>query len=196
MKAASQIAVNARNSSSVKPRKATTAAEEASPSKPFEQVFQNLMGKRIAGSEVNEEELFAASIGSQIKQLMGVDAYTEYKLSFKIGMSENAPGRSGPSVERSARAALKDLVKAGTLTQEQARDIRDIAFAAAQLDDDATRLFDGKGGDSDATVATDSFDTAAQLASERMFTFQSTGNIPRRPTRSASVQQYRKVAGK
>jgi hypothetical protein len=154
------------------------------------------MGKRVAGSEVNEEELFAASIGSQIKSLLGTDAYTEYKLSFKIGMSEIPPGRSAPSVERSAREALKDLVRSGILTREQARDIRDVAFAAAQLDDDPTRLFDGKGGDGDATVATGSFDTSAQLAAERMFTFQSTGQIPRRATRSASVQQYRKVAGK
>jgi hypothetical protein len=196
MKATSQIVINARNSSSVKPKKGEIATEEPSPSKPFEQVFQNLMGKRVAGSEVNEEELFAASIGSQIKSLLGTDAYTEYKLSFKIGMSEIPPGRSAPSVERSAREALKDLVRSGILTREQARDIRDVAFAAAQLDDDPTRLFDGKGGDGDATVATGSFDTSAQLAAERMFTFQSTGQIPRRPTRSASVQQYRKVAGK
>lgn len=195
MKAASQVAVNTRNGASVKTKKNAATAEEASPSKPFEQVFQNLMGKRVAGSEVNEEELFAASIGQQVRQLIGVDAYTEFKLSFKIGMSDAAPGRGGPSAERSAKLALRDLVKAGTLTEQQATDIRDIAFAAAQLDDDATKLFDGKGDDSDATVATDFFDVAAQLATERMFSFQSSGQIPR-PTRSASVQQYRKVAGK
>jgi len=195
MKAASQVAQITRNSSSGNNRRSASVQEEVSPSKPFEQVFQNLMGKRVAGSSVSEEELFAAAIGQQVRQLMGVDAYTEYKLSFKIGMSEPVPGRSGPSAERSANIALRDLVKAGTLTREQAKDIRDSAFAAAQLDDDPTKLFDGKGGDNDPTVATGAFDVSAQLATERMFLFKSSGEIPR-PTRAASVSQYKRVAEK
>ena len=195
MKAASQVGQITRDSSSVRNKRSATVQEEASPSKPFEQVFQNLMGKRVAGTAVSEEELFAAAIGQQVRQLMGVDAYTEYKLSFKIGMSENVPGRSGPSAERSANIALRDLVKAGTLTAAQAKDIKDSAFAAAQLDDDTTKLFDGNGDDSDPTSATEAFDVGAQLATERMFLFKSSGEIPR-PTRAASVNQYKRVAGK
>jgi hypothetical protein len=195
MKATSQVGANTSSLTKSKKKRSAEETDEGSASRPFSQVFQNLMGKRTDTDMASEEEVYAAAMGQQLRQLFGVDTYTEFKLSFKIAMSEPAPGRSGPSAERSANIALRSLVKSGLITSQQAHDIRDTAFAAAQLDDDPTRLFDGKGGDTDETVAVSAFDQAAALAAERMFLFR-TGAATPKISRATSLQKYARIAGK
>ena len=71
----------------------TATIQDVDP-KNFEKTFQSLMGKQTESTAISEEQLFAAAIGQQVKDLLGSSGFQEYKLSFKIGMSEKAPGSS------------------------------------------------------------------------------------------------------
>lgn len=135
-------AVTYRNTNTSQKKAKTSSAPETA----FGKTFESLMGRTKAQEKASEEELFAGALGQQIKDQFGVNVFKDFQISFKIGMTERAPGHSLPSAERAAKLAVRDLVNSQQLTREQAISLKSIAFEAAQLDGNADALYDGIGG--------------------------------------------------
>ncbi len=113
---------------------------------------------------VNEEELFAAVIRERIQSLHGEEAATQYQ-EFLDKQKQNHTRADGyVFVEDAANAALSDMVAAGTLSAEEAGTVKSESFKAAQLDDNHEKLYDGRGSDTDATIAVADMESALLAA--------------------------------
>ncbi|MCB0328865.1 MAG: hypothetical protein KDD70_04360 [Bdellovibrionales bacterium] len=111
-------------------------------------------------SVVNEEELFAAVIQERLQATKGDSAAEAFSQQFEQHKSELTRGDGYINVEKAANMALEDMVTAGHLTESEHDEVYDHSFMAAQLDSNLTALYDGRGGEGDATIATADLETA------------------------------------
>ncbi len=125
----------------------------------FEQVLTRMLTPN-GQNEVSEEELFAGILGERITKLKGDEAGVAF--SEKLAASKESLKRHDGfvSVEEAARAAMKELVADGTLTESEASGMHAQAFKAAQLDDNHEALFDNRGGPGDPTIAVSQLEAA------------------------------------
>lgn len=144
-------------------------SNDASDSSEAGDAFASFMRTALGGAgktEVNEEELFAALIEERLNAASPEAAETFRAEQTKyLNSLRRADGYV--SVEEAAVKALESTVASGAIDLETAEQINGQAFAAAQLDDDASALFDSFGSENDSTVAVSSME-AALLASRTM----------------------------
>ncbi|MCB0317327.1 MAG: hypothetical protein KDD56_01120 [Bdellovibrionales bacterium] len=151
----------------------TTDSTETAPSADggFEKIMKQFLSPDAANN-VNEEELFAAVVQ---KRLMDKDEALATKYGELLAEHKSSMARPDGyvSVEKAAKAALRDLVEAGDITVEDGDKIYSEAFAASQLDDNADALFDSRGSTEDATVAVDSLESALAAAQSMIEKYES-----------------------
>lgn len=129
--------------------------------------FESVLGRLLpesAGNSIDEEALFAALLEERIHQQHGEEAASQFHEMLNQHKSKMTRHDGYVAVEDAANAALTEFQESGALTAEEAGDIRSQAFKAAQLDDDHTQLFDGRGSANDNTVATAPRDAALASA--------------------------------
>jgi hypothetical protein len=140
------------------------------PTTEFGRSLQTLLGKRVQTSEVNEEELFAGAAYQLIKNRYGETVAGDFKSAFKLNLVDKPAGEKVSSDERATRETLKFFVNSTLLTKEEASDIRKLATAAAQLDDNDA-LWDSLGD----TRAVTSVQRGTQAVQRRL---EESGNAP------------------
>ena len=118
----------------------------------FDAVLRNMLQPDQANS-INEEELFAALISERLGKHAGAEAAAAYEQA--LGERKAALTRADGyiNVEQAANEALQGLVTEGIITEDTAAKVKKESFTAAQLDDNKTALYDGRGGASDPTIA-------------------------------------------
>jgi len=140
------------------------------PTTEFGKSLQALLGKRVQTSEVNEEELFAGAAYQLIKNRYGETVAGDFKSAFKLNLVDKPNTEKVSSDERAAKETLKFFVSSTLLTKEEAADIRQLATAAAQVDD-KDALWDSLGD----TRAVTSVSRGAGLVQKRL---EESGNAP------------------
>ena len=138
----------------------------------FDAVLKSLLQPNAENS-VNEEELFAALLKERITAVKGEDAAKSYEELLTAKKEDLRRADGYVPVEQAAQAALRDLVSAGTLTEEEASKMRAEAFEAAQLDDNNEKLFDGMGSSDDPTIAVMGLEEALERARLQIDAFNS-----------------------
>ncbi|NBW39847.1 hypothetical protein EBR25_02470 [bacterium] len=121
----------------------------------------DLLGKK-KGDLVSEERLQHGLVAFLLKHMHGDDvlaAYLEMRKGVRVTDQTNR-------VEEKTSGALKELVRTGTLTQEQAENINGLTFRAAQLDDRGKKL----GGRLGTDAAVDKVFKAINKAFDHIFT--------------------------
>lgn len=129
--------------------------------------FEDFMRSAISaeqGNIVNEEELFAALIEERIASLKGEEAAGQFREALEEEKASMRRGDGYIPVEDAANAALERMTSRGVLTEPEAATVRDQSFAAAQLDDDHSVLYDGRGSGEDPTIATGELESALAAA--------------------------------
>lgn len=117
---------------------------------------------------VSEEELFASIVGDKVAEESGTQDFTTL---FNAALSRTSNGRAGVGHEDAAKEALRELVGSGSLAETTAQKIYSESFAAAQLDSDTSKLYDGFGGANDPTVALASLADALRTAETQLTAF-------------------------
>ncbi len=134
-------------------RSSTTDAQETeSTTEGFDTLLRQYM-TASEGENVSEEELFAAIVQERIESLKGSEAAEEFSSMLQSNKSSMAREDGYVPVEDAVYKTLREAVDSGMLTKEEKNTIRDQSFVAAQLDDNDTALFDGRGSADDPTVA-------------------------------------------
>ena len=146
----------------------TDAKSDAKPSE-FESLLRTFVSPEKA-NEVNEEELFSGLVQERVKTLKGDDGATKFKELLDGKVQANQGYLSWEEVTKSA---LKEAQASGLLTEEETKKIYSEAFAAAQLDSNADALYDGRGSESDATIALMEFAQALTAARDKIAKFDS-----------------------
>ncbi len=132
----------------------------------FNAVLRGVLGSDSATS-ISEEELFAGVIEERLGTSVGAEAAAAYHEAFAEHKGINTRPDGHVLFEKAAKDALADLEAKGILTKEQSSKVKAEAFKAAQLDDNADALYDGRGSENDPTIAIMNFD-AAMLAARDM----------------------------
>jgi hypothetical protein len=134
----------------------------------FEDILNNLMptGQQ---EKINEEQLFSVLIEERLTTLKGAEAASAFHQRFETYKTELSRNDGYIPEEDAARAALKDLVKEGVLSTEDAEKIHAQAFQAAQIDNNTAALYDSFG----STMAVTMVKLALQSSSEKMSLFDS-----------------------
>ena len=175
-----QDVLNVRNQKK-KPSRSTTPTTE------FGRTLTDLLGKTFQPGEVNEEELFAATTHQLIFNRYGATIAEDFKSAFKLNMVDKPERERFASAERATKESLKFFVNSTLITREEAQQIRQLAFTAAQLDDNLEVAWDSLGD----TKATTSFAKGEKLVQERL---EASGNAPviasRRGGRTGSAEGY------
>ena len=117
-----------------------------------------------SANNVNEEELFASLVTERISKLSGTEAAAEYQELLESEKAKLQRPDGVVSYETAANNTLKALVDKGTLTSEEADKIHAQAFEAAQLDDNLSALYDGRGSAGDPTIALMEMESALEKA--------------------------------
>lgn len=167
----SALAGAATTASGVEAPITETKTDTKSEDKPSE--FESLLRTFVSpekANEVNEEELFSGLVQERIKTLKGEEAGTKFKELLDAKVQAN---QGYLSWEEVTKAALKEAQTSGLLTEEETTKIYSEAFAAAQLDGNADALYDGRGSESDATIALMEFSQALTAAREKIAKFDS-----------------------
>jgi len=159
-----QEALSVRNQRR-KPSRSTTPTTE------FGRTLRDLLGNGFKPNEVNEEELFAATTHQLIKNRFGDSIARDFKSAFKLNMADKPPTEKFASAERATKESLKFFVDSTLMTREEAKQIRDLAFASAQLDENIDVAWDSLGD----TKATTSFINGEKLVQGRL---EASGNAP------------------
>lgn len=136
----------------------------------FDAVLGRILGTDSA-KQVNEEELFAATIYERISTLKGEDVANEYQSKLEQNKQNMMRSDGYVPVEDAARKALNDMVSDSKLTSEEAKSIHAQSFAAAQLDDNLDALYDGRGSANDPTIAVAAMESALINARARIEKF-------------------------
>lgn len=160
----SQEALSVRNQRR-KPSRSTTPTTE------FGRTLRDLLGNTFKPGEVNEEELFAATTHQLIKNRFGDSVAKDFKSAFKLNMADKPTTEKFASAERATKESLKFFVDSTLMTREEARQIRELAFASAQLDDNIDEAWDSIGD----TKSTTSFVNGEKLVQGRL---EASGNAP------------------
>lgn len=143
------------------------------PSKPtdgggdFASYVQALL-KVEKANNVNEEELFAGLIQERLKNLFGDEAANKYKEALDEEVTTKTRADGYIFWEDAAKNALRSIRDGGVISKEDADKVYSEAFDAAQLDDNLDALYDGRGSDSDATIAFLEINQALEKARERI----------------------------
>ncbi|MCC6221755.1 MAG: hypothetical protein IT291_11000, partial [Deltaproteobacteria bacterium] len=136
---------------------ATESSTDAQASE-FGTMMRKILGT-ADGSQVNEEELFASLIENRLSK-HSEEAATFYRQQ-KEGFLNTLRRADGyVSVEDAALKALKATVDAGKVDSATAEKVNSEAFKAAQLDDNADALYDGRGSAGDPTIAVSDLESA------------------------------------
>lgn len=124
-----------------------------------------------AQQNVSEEELFSAIVTERVGELKGADVLEQFKA---LVTKNQASGKRGEYIpfEVAAKQALREMRDSGTLTAAEADKIYAQSFEAAQLDADATALWDDHaGGPSDVTIAVMNMTEAIAKAKAKIQSF-------------------------
>lgn len=111
-------------------------------------------------AEINEEELYAGLLAERIAFLKSDEAASAYQEALGAAKSSHSRADGYVFVEDAANSAIDKLVADGTLSADEASQIKGQAFRAAQLDDNLSALYDGRGSSDDPTIAVESMETA------------------------------------
>lgn len=175
-----QDVLNVRNQRK-KPTRSTTPTTE------FGKTLTDLLGKTFQPGEVNEEELFAATTHQLIFNRYGATVAEDFKSAFKLNMADKPEKEQFASAERATKESLKFFVNSTLITREEAQQIRQLAFAAAQLDDNVDVAWDSLGD----TKATTSFAKGEKLVQGRL---EASGNAPviasKRSRKAGATEEY------
>lgn len=150
----------------------TTAQSVPEISSDFEGILKANLSPNSANA-VDEEALYSAVVGERIYALKGEEGLKAYENALADAKSKNARSDGYVSVEDSTNEALAELVQSEVLTKAEKKDIKTSSFAAAQLDNNTSALFDGRGGANDNTVATLDMASAITKAREMIEKIQS-----------------------
>ena len=146
-----------------------SVAQSSSTDSPLAASLKETLGV-TPGGEIDEEQ-FQHGLTKHILDELSPEAANSYLEAY------NAARSGGQSVEDAVKSGLKATVSEGHLSQGDAEKINGITFRAAQLDDNHTALYDGRGGANDPTVAKASLQNAVAKA-EGVFQQASTGALP------------------
>jgi hypothetical protein len=152
-------------------KKGASRAGSTRPTTEFGRTLKDLLGKAAISGELNEEELFAATTYQLIANRFGEQTAKDFKSAFRLNMADKPKRERFASPERATNEALKFFVESTIMTQEEARGIKQLAFNAAQLDDNAGKLWDSWGN----TRAVTSFRRGQTLVQSRL---EESGNSP------------------
>ena len=136
----------------------TSTVEQVSETQPsseggdFDAMLKSMLTPDAANN-INEEELFSALIYERIATLKGEEAAGQYNSALATSKLANTREDGVVNVEQSANEAISAMIEQGVLTEEEASKIRSDSFAAAQLDDNHTALYDSRGSGDDPTIA-------------------------------------------
>ena len=111
----------------------------------FGKTLKNLLGTSAVKGKLSEEELFAATAQQLVKNRHGAEMAKDFRSVFRLSMADKPAAERFASAERAAKETLRFFRDSTLLSREEVRDIRQLAFATAQLDDNARRLWDNWG---------------------------------------------------
>lgn len=111
----------------------------------FGKTLKNLLGTSAVKGQLSEEELFAATAHQLVKNRHGTEMAKDFRSVFRLSMADKPARERYSSAERAAKETLRFFRNSTLLTREQVREIRELAFSTAQLDDNARRLWDNWG---------------------------------------------------
>lgn len=130
----------------------------------FGKTLKNLLGTSSVKGQLSEEELFAATAHQLVKNRYGTEMAKDFRSVFRLSMADKPATERYSSAERAAKETLRFFRNSTLLTREEVRDIRQLAFSKAQLDDNARRLWDNWGD----TKAVTSNKRGQQLVQSRL----------------------------
>jgi hypothetical protein len=145
-------------------KKRQKARGNGNPTTEFGRSLKDLLGKPAIAGQLNEEELFAATTYQLIANRFGEQTAKDFKSAFRLNMVDKPARERFSSPERATKESLKFFVESTIMTKEEARGIRELAFSAAQLDDDSTKVWDSWGN----TRAVTSFSKGQTLVQGRL----------------------------
>jgi hypothetical protein len=164
-----------------------TPATPSNSSTEFDATLTNLLGGTPA-DKVSEEALFSALVQQRIGQKFGEETQKEFENVLK-GQKDLLRKPDGfVPLEDATKSALRSLSAAGKLKAEDVDAIYSEAFAAAQLDNDTSALFDDRGGSGDHTVAVSTLEQALLSSRLKIEKFDAGTETPQK--RSVSEASY------
>jgi hypothetical protein len=152
-------------------RKTQQASGSANATTEFGRSLKDLLGRSAIANQLNEEELFAATAYQLIANRFGVETAKDFKSAFRLNMADKPQRERFASPERATKESLKFFVESTIMTREEATQIRQLAFNAAQLDDNSNKVWDSWGD----TRAVTSFKKGQALVQARL---EESGNSP------------------
>jgi hypothetical protein len=163
-------------------------SRSSTPTTDFGRTLKDLLGNTFQPGQVNEEELFAATTHQLILNRYGASVAEDFKSAFRLNMADKPPSERFASAERATKESLKFFVNSTLMTREEAQQIRQLAFAASQLDDNLDVAWDSLGD----TKAITSFADGEKLVQGRL---EASGNAPitasrRGRSKAATVEGY------
>jgi len=165
------ISINTEQSARLRTSEAPNeSVQTTEQSATFENQLRAFLSPSI-GSTINEEELFAALLQERIQSSEGSEIAQFFGERFDSHKAALTRADGYINVEEAANRALADLVTEGHITQEEHDTLYQQSFMAAQLDDNHSALFDGRGEGEDQTIATGDLESAlarAQAAIEAL----------------------------
>lgn len=111
----------------------------------FGNTLKNLLGSSAVKGKLSEEELFAATAHQLVKNRYGSQMGKDFRSVFRLSMADKPATERYASAERAAKETLRFFRDSTLLTREQVREVRQLAFSTAQLDDNARKLWDNWG---------------------------------------------------
>lgn len=148
-------------------KSAAEAAPKAATVKAILGEFDKLLKANLApdkSNKVSEEDLFAAVVRERVEALKGGEAATKFSTHLEAQKAALKKADGFIPTEQATINALKKMVGDSSLTADEGSQIYSEAFAASQLDDNATALFDSRGGPNDPTMAMATLDVALKQA--------------------------------
>lgn len=110
----------------------------------FKSMLTAALGKKGRGG-VSEEDIFAALTQQRVNELATPEAIAKFETRLERHRQILNKKLPNGSEELAAKFALRDIVRNGLMTNEEARDIYSMAFSGAQLDSNKNQLSDGIG---------------------------------------------------
>ena len=134
-----------------------------------------------AANQVSEEELFSAIVRERLVDLKGDTAGATWDSAFATQKALLQKPDGFVPLEDAATNTLRTLVGSGDLTEEEANDLYQTSFAAAQLDNNVSALWDNRGGPNDTTIALATMESALEAARLMIDKFVSGSEKPDSP---------------
>jgi hypothetical protein len=151
-------------------RSITSSVTEAPESPSFEGSLKEFLTP-LSSEQISEEELFSALVQERVQALKGESGLAEYNALFDASKSAMQKTDGYIPFEDATKAALLAFSAGGGISADEATTIYSQSFAAAQLDDNTSVLFDDRGGKNDPTMAVASMEQALLLAHSKLTSF-------------------------